>query len=172
MTDTASYPPRLVRDLMTVGVQTCAPDTPLTEIIAVLMAKNLEELVVTEEGQNVGVVGYEQIAAAYASRKNWEGLKAEDVMRTGVPSVPADIPITAAAQLMCDQKVRVLYVTHHAGGIEYPAAMIGFYHLARHMAARSAEDLSDLGTQAQRKPPLDLFFQRRDEARRRSQRRD
>ena len=53
-----------------------------------------------------------------------------------VPRVPPDIPLKTAAQIMQDQGVRVLFLTHHAGGIEYPAAYITYKHLLRHLAAR------------------------------------
>ena len=86
-------------------------------------------------------------------------------MRDGVPQVPPDIPLVAAAQLMQDLKVRTLFLMHHAGGIEYPAAMISYKHLLRHLAADNEAELRDLGIRAERKTPLEMFIQRRDAAR-------
>jgi hypothetical protein len=85
-----------------------------------------------------------------------------------VPHAPADIPLTAAAQLMLDRGVRVLYMMHHAGGIEYPAALISYQHILRLMGARSSDELHDLGVRAARQSPLEAFIQRREEARRRN----
>ncbi len=157
--------PKLVRDLMTVGVPTCAPDTRMDEIARLLVEKNYEEVVVLEEGHNVGVVGYSELVKIYAQENALE-LTAEAVMRPGILSVPADIPLETAAQIMRDHGVRVLYLTHHAGGVEYPAAMISYAHLVRHMAARNDQELKDLGIEAARQSPLEIFIQRRDAARR------
>lgn len=160
----SEYPPRLVRDLMSVGVLTCSPDTSIQEIAKLLSERtDLEELVVMEEGHNMGVVGKIELAMAYA-RSDWSSLTAEDIMRPGVVTVPADIPITAAAQIMLDNSVRALYLTHHAGGVEYPAAFISFQHLVRHIAAENQDDLKDLGIEAQRKSPLESYFLKRDSA--------
>jgi hypothetical protein len=92
-------------------------------------------------------------------------LTAHDILREGVPQVPPDIPVQAAAQIMLDLGVHTLYLMHHAGGIEYPAAKISCWHFLRHIAARDVEELSDLGINAQRSSPLDVFIQRRDKAR-------
>jgi CBS domain-containing protein len=160
----SEYPPRLVRDLMSVGVLTCGPDTPIQEIAKVLSKRtDLEELVVLEEGHNIGVVGNVELATVYA-QSDWSDLTAGDILRSGVVTVPPDIPITAAAQIMLDNGVRTLYLTHHAGGVEYPAAFISFQHLVRHIAAKNQEDLNDLGIEAQRQSPLESYFQKRDAA--------
>jgi hypothetical protein len=73
--------------------------------------------------------------------------------------------LTAAAEIMLDLGVRSLFLMHHAGGIEYPAALISYRHFLRLMAAQEKEDLRDLGIQAQRRSPLETFIQRRDNAR-------
>jgi hypothetical protein len=85
-----------------------------------------------------------------------------------VPTVPPDIPLQAAAQLMLDRGVRTLFLTHHAGGVEYPAAAISARHLLRLLAARSPDELNDLGILAARKSPLEVFLKRREEARQRN----
>lgn len=77
-----------------------------------------------------------------------------DLMKVGVPP---DIPLTAAAQMMRDRGVRVLFMMHHAGGIEYPAAMLTASHLMRHIAMIDEEDLRDLGIHAAGKSPVELF---------------
>jgi len=85
-------------------------------------------------------------------------------MRPDVPELPPDIPLAAAAQLMRDMGVRVIFLNHHAGGIKYPAAYLTYRHLLRHLAARDGEDLKDLGIKAEREAPLEVFLRRRDEA--------
>ena len=82
-----------------------------------------------------------------------------------MPQAPPDIPLTVVAQLMVDQDVRAFFLMHNAGGIIYPAAVISYKHLIRHLAATSEDELSDLGIDAARKLPLDAFIERRDAAR-------
>ena len=79
MTDT-----KLVRDLMTIGVPTCKIDSPVVDIARFLIDNNVEEMVVLgDEGEGVGVVGYEELVSAYG-RENIRELTAEQVMRDGV----------------------------------------------------------------------------------------
>ena len=159
--------PVLVRDLMTVGVPTCAPGTSV-EDIAQLMVKNGWEAVIVldpEERHALGVVSQVDLVRVYAQGKP-AGLRAEDVMQSSIPKVPPDIPLQAAAQIMQDNGVRALFLMHHAGGIEYPAAWITYRHFIRHLAASDAGELKDLGIYASRESPLQSFIQRRDQARR------
>jgi predicted transcriptional regulator len=169
MSDQPIHPPELVRDLMTVGVATCPPDTLVVDLARLILEKDLETVVVMSEGQAVGVVGQEELVKAYA-RSDYDLLQVEQIMREEVPQVPADIPLKTAAQIMLDQGVRSLFLMHHAGGVEYPAGVITFRHLIRHLGARDLKDLLDLGITAQRQSPLENFIQRREEARRKARR--
>jgi CBS domain-containing protein len=157
--------PKLVRDLMTVGVLTCAPDTPLADLARLLLDKSCEAVVVMQDGHALGVVGEDELVGAF-EREAPEGLLAEDVLREGVPQVPPDIPLRSAAQLMHDLGVRTLFLMHHSGGVEYPAAQISYRHLLRLLAAQDEAELRDLGMHAERQSPLEAFIQRRDAARR------
>ncbi|GAB4503437.1 MAG: hypothetical protein Fur0043_04290 [Anaerolineales bacterium] len=157
--------PVLVRDLMTVGVPTCKLTTPVPEIARFLIENNVEEMVVLgEEGEGVGVVGYKELVTAY-HRENLRTLTAEDVMREGVPELPSDIPLVAAAQMMKDKGIRVAYMNHNSAGIIYPAALISYKHIIRHIAARDESELKDLGIYAERQSPLEQFILRREAAR-------
>jgi predicted transcriptional regulator len=158
--------PKLVRDLMTVGVPTCKYSTPIVDIARFLVENNVEEMVVLgEEGEGVGVCGYKELVIAY-DRENARELTAEDVMSEGVPELPSDITLKLAAQLLRDKDIRVAYMNHNSAGIIYPAASISYKHLIRHLAAEDESDLKDLGINAERKSPLEQFIERRDEARR------
>jgi len=158
----------LVRDLMTVGVPTCKATTPIVDIARFILEQNAEEMVILgNEGEGVGIVGYEELVNAYG-RENAELLTAEEVMREGVPELPADIPLTVAAQMMKDKRIRVAYMTHNSAGIIYPAAMISYKHILRHLAANDESELKDLGLAAERKSPIQMFTERRDEARRKA----
>lgn len=156
---------------MTVGVPTCKTDVPATDIARFIIYNNVEEMVVLgSEGEGVGVVGYEELVRAYIlpagdEQENVKSLTAEQVMREGVPELPSDIPLTAAAQMMRDQNIRVAYMTHNSSGIIYPAAMISYKHIVRHIAAKDESELKDLGLAAERKSPLDVFIAKRDKTR-------
>ena len=157
--------PELVRDLMTVGVPTCKTTTPVVDIARFLTENNVEEMVVLgEEGEGVGICGYKELVNAY-DREDVRELTAEQVMSEGVPELPSDIPLKLAAQLMKDKNIRVAYMNHNSAGIIYPAAIISYKHLVRHLAAKDESDLKDLGINAERKSPLEIFIERRDEAR-------
>lgn len=159
---------KLVRDLMTVGVPTCKWDSPIVDIARFLLEKNVEAMCVLDaEGHGIGVVGADELVWAYA-REGYETLTAEDVMREGVPELPPDISLAVAAQMMKDRGIRVAYMLHNAAGIIYPAAYVSYQHILRHMAARDQSELKDLGIAAARKSPIEIFIEKRDEARRKA----
>ena len=159
---------KLVRDLMTIGVPTCKTDTLIVDIARFLIDNNAEEMVVLgDEGEGVGVVGYEELVSAY-HRENVGELTAEQVMREGVAELPSDIPLVAAAQMMKDKKTRVVYMNHNSAGIIYPAATISYKHIVRHLAAKDETELKDLGLKAERKSPVEVFVERKNEARKKA----
>ncbi len=166
--------PQLVRDLMTVGVPTCPAETPVMDLARLMVEKNWEAVVVLdEEGHALGVVGQQELIDWYPSfvdegPEALEGLTAGAIMHEGVPQVPPDIPLSAAAQIMQDEGIRAVFLMHNAGGISYPAAMLTYAHLLRHLIARSPEELRDLGIEATRTSPLEAFLKRREEARKRN----
>lgn len=154
----------MVRDIMTVGVPTCSPETPIIELIEVMVKKSLEAIVVQNiESHAIGYISKDVLIKVYTAG-NYETQKAEDVMIHDLPQLPPDIPITTAAQMMIDMNVRVVYMTHRAGGIEYPAAQLTYDHIIAHMANKDGEPPSTVGIQAERKSPIDLFIERRDAA--------
>jgi CBS domain-containing protein len=156
----------LVRDLMTVGVPTCKPDSPVTEIAGFLMDHDVEAMcVLDEEGQALGVVGAEELVGVYG-REDARGLRAEDVMTEGLPELDAETPLTVGAQLMKDRGTRIAYIMHNSAGISYPAAYLSYRHILRHLAAHDEGELK--GPSAPRKSPLEAFMERRDEARKRA----
>lgn len=169
MTETQT--PWLIRDLMTIGVPTCTPATPLSEITRLILDHDYETLVVLDtDGHAIGIVSQDEVMRAYSrafdsERDEVRSLTAEQIMRDEIPTTLPDIPLITAAQIMQDQGVRVLYLMHHAGGIEYPAAMISYRHILRFLAAEDYNSLKDLGLYAERRSPLDVFIQKRDAAR-------
>jgi len=163
----------LVRDLMQVGVATVPPEMSVSEIARLMLENNLDAVIVLgkDEGHSLGVVSQEELMQAYL-RDDARTLTAMQVMREDVPQAPPDIPLIVALQMMHDQKVRTFFMTHHAGGIVYPAASLSYHHILRHLAARDEEDLRGLGVEAERKNPIEAFIERRDEARKKMSRVD
>lgn len=160
--------PTLVRDLMSVGVYTCTPAATMEEVARALLDVDLDAGVVLDfNGHAVGVVSHSDLVRAFA-RGLPSSTPVEQVMDPEIPTIPPDIPLTAAAQIMLDRNIRTFYLTHHAGGIEYPAALISYRHLLRLIAARDLDDITDLGIKAEREPPLKAFLERRDAARQRN----
>jgi CBS domain-containing protein len=160
--------PRLVRDVMTVGVMTCAAETSVQELTRWVLEKDLEAVIVLDsrDGNALGVVSQVDLVR-FIGKENAPTLTAEQVMSEGVPQVPPDIPLEAAAQIMLDKGIRALFLMHHAGGIEYPAAVLTFNHLLRCLAAEGPEELKDLGIKAVRQSPLESYLKRREAARER-----
>jgi CBS domain-containing protein len=166
MSERTNNTPRLVRDLMTVGVPTCPTHTPVVEIARLLLDRQLEAVVVLDpDGHAVGVVSRDDLVRLYA-RGDSLSLTAEDAMQEGVIEVPPDIPLAAAAQIMRDKGVRAVFLMHNASGIIYPAAVLTYTHFLRHLGARSDDELRDLGIKAERRSPVEAFIEKRNAARR------
>jgi len=120
-----------------------------------------------DEGHAVGVVSQKELVNAFINYgENARSMPAEDIMTPEVPTVPPDIPLEAAFQLMQDRGVRTVFLMHHAGGVTYSAAYLSYTHALRFLQAASDEDLADLGIRAGRVSPIDAFIQKRDAARR------
>lgn len=156
---------------MTVGVATCSPEASIQDIARLFIERYLEIIVVIDpvDGHAIGVISQNELIKAYALPGN-RPKKAEEIMQDQVPQVPADIPLTAAAQIMIDRGVRALFLMHHSNGIEYPAAVITYQHILRHLAASDPNELKDLGGQAIRQTPVEAFTKRRNEARQKNSR--
>jgi CBS domain-containing protein len=156
---------KLVRDLMHIGVATCQADTSLLEAVRSLLREERESFVVLDDNSHaIGVFSQREAVAAYGRSgvdlSQLEHLTVADAMRPDIPEIPPDIPTTAAAQIMLDRDVREVYLMHHGGGMSWPAAVLRFEDVLRHLTADSDADVADLGARAARKSPIELFMQR------------
>ncbi len=150
-------PTTLVRDLMRVGVPTCQEDTPLKDAARLLVERNVTALIVLDEDANmVGWIGEQHLARVVD--RDHARLKAGDVMNEHVPEILPDVPAAAAAHLMLDRGLQQLFVTHHAGGIKYPAAVITLQDVCRMVAG--LERAPGVGVGAERPTAVDLFKHR------------
>lgn len=150
-------PTTLVRDLMRVGVPTCREDTPLKDVARLLVERNVSALVVLDEdGNAVGWLGEQHVARAID--RDCVRLTAGDVMDERVPEILPDVPAAAAAHLMLDRGLRQLFISHHAGGVKYPSAVITLQDVMRMIAG--LERAPGVGVGAERPTAVDLFKQR------------
>ena len=166
MTDSSAPLPNLVRDLMKVGVVTCSPDTTLKQLARLILEHNVEDVVVLDEGNAIGVVGQTDLVAAFP-HPEFENRTVKDIMREELCQVPPDIPITTAVQIMQDQNARTIFMMHNSSGIEYPAASITYSHILRLISASNLGDLDNPRISAKRKSSIEVFIERREAARKR-----
>lgn len=112
--------PTLVRDVMTIGVPVCR-DTETCGVVAARLEKQGGAEVVAvldEDGMACGWVTRERLAGAESTRT------VSEVMDEDIPTVPPDIPVEAAAQLMRDRGVSHLLLMHDWPGEPRPSAVI------------------------------------------------
>lgn len=162
MVDSLGFP-ELVRELMTVGVFTCTTDTSIVDLVAQFLEKDLEEAMVMEDGNSIGVVGQDELTKAIENPE-WRSLKVEDIMREDYLRIPADTSLINAVKIMQEKKVRAVYLMHNSAGVIYPAGILTYRHILRLLAANIPNDLSDMGFNASRLSPLEAFVQKRDAA--------
>lgn len=147
----------LVRDVMRVGVPTCREDTPLKDAARLLVERNVAALIVLDEDANmVGWIGEHHLARVID--RDLVHLTAGDVMHDHVPEILPDIPAAAATHLMLDRGLHQLFISHHAGGVKYPAAVITLQDIMRIIAGM--ERAPGVGTGAERPTAVDLFKHR------------
>ncbi len=124
---------RYVRDVMRLGVTTCAPDTPLTEVAA-LMARDRASAVavVNPNGELIGIISRTDMVRAYL--KPFADLRAEDIMTTQVATIIPDIPVRAAVQIMLDRGVHQLIILHARPAPQRPVGILTMDDIVKDMA--------------------------------------
>ena len=118
--------PLLVRDVMTIGVPVCR-DTETCGAVAARLTGGGPPVVVVldEDGMACGWLTRDRLAAEAATRPVGE------VMDEDIPTVPPDIPVEAAAQLMRDRGVEHLFLMHDWPGEPRPSAVISLKAIER-----------------------------------------
>lgn len=120
----------LVRDLMKIGVFSCKLDTPVPQVVNLLLDNDIEGLVVLDgNGNAAGVVTRNELVDLYTSPDPLSSLTAQDIMRYDIPRIPPDIPVSAVGGLMRDCHTRIFFIMHHGGGVSYPSATISYKQL-------------------------------------------
>jgi len=107
-----------VRDVMTRGVVTASFDTPVSEIVKLLVEEDISGVAVTApDGEVVGVISEIDIIKFFD--QDWNKLTAEDVMSTFVRTIDPETTIKKAADIMRDLNIHRLLILHRAPGRSY-----------------------------------------------------
>jgi CBS domain-containing protein len=122
---------RLVRDIYHRGVIFCKPDTPLQEVVQVMVDTDIHAIIVTdgESPEPLGVVSHTDIISHYG--KELSGIKASEVMTPHVITIPEDKPVSQASNLMLEHNIRRLLVTEE--GKNTPLGIISTTDIIREM---------------------------------------
>jgi len=129
--------PKLVRDLMKIGVPTCETDTRLTEVAKIMARENADAVIVMDEYGACGVVSQTDLAKAFP--RNWDLLTAKEVMAERIVTIPPDTAAIAAAHMMIDEKVHQVFIMHEHPGPSRPSAVITMRAIVREMAGLPPE---------------------------------
>jgi CBS domain-containing protein len=126
-----------VQDWMHRGVVTCAPETPVTDVAAILDKHDISALVVIDEnGAALGVISRTDLVNARfiaPYMKHWRGLSAQHLMTQPVISVSPDAAIEEAAQLLFEKHIHRLVVVEKSGHPQRPLGILSVTDLARHV---------------------------------------
>ena len=129
---------KFVRDVMKIGVPTCELDTKLHEVAKIMMRDQADVVVIMDEVGACGIISQSDLVRAFP--RNYELLTAKDVMTTDrVVSIPPDSALTAAAQIMQDDKVHQVFVMHEHPGAGKPSAVVTMQAIVREMAGLEPE---------------------------------
>jgi CBS domain-containing protein len=120
--------PLLVRDAVTIGVPVCREAEACGQVAA-----RLKESVVVVLNENGIACGWTTAPRLWVN----ETLAVAEVMDEEIPTVPPDIPLEAAAQMMRDRGVEFLFLMHDWPGEARPAAMISLRAIEQALADAS-----------------------------------
>ncbi len=130
---------KLVRDIMKIGVPTCALDTPLPQVAQIMARENADAIIVMDESGAAGVISQSDLVRVYA--RNFALLTAQEIMTEKIISIPPDAAAAAAAQAMQDDQVHQVFVMHDHPGPARPSAVVTMRAIVRDMAGLEPERL-------------------------------
>ena len=129
--------PLLVRDVMTIGVPICRDTEPCGAAAARLRRQSAPcdvMVVLDEDGLAVGWLTCEELV-----RHDPERIVGE-VMDEDIPTVPPNIPMEAAAQIMRDRGVWYLFLMHDWPGERRPSAVVSLKTVESRLCETVPED--------------------------------
>lgn len=100
-----------VRDVMDKNVIFAEGSTLVSEVIKMMLAKEVWSVVITQKGLPSGVVTDRDILRrCIGKEKDPRRVKAEEIMSSPLIQIGADSPVGEAMNRMLDKKVRRLYI--------------------------------------------------------------
>lgn len=114
---------KLVRDIMHKGVIACKPDTPLQEVVRILVDTDIHAIVVMEADDEVrGIISHFDLIGHYG--QDLMEHKAEEIMTPKVIDVSPDAPVSEVAKLMLEKDIHRLLVTEMTPDGKKPVGII------------------------------------------------
>lgn len=125
-----------VQDWMHRGVSTCAPETAIAEVAAIMDARDISALVVVNSaGDALGVISRTDLVNARFIQpymKHWRGLSAQHLMTKPAITVEPSAGIDEAVQLLNEKRIHRLVVVEKSEGHIRPVGILSMTDLARH----------------------------------------
>lgn len=127
-----------VREIMSKGVISCHPYTPIQEVAKLMTDHNISALVVVnDDGTLAGIVSQTDLVNVRVHEEYWEqwrGLSAKHIMTREVVTVSPETTLKEAARLMKERGIHRLVVTEEKDGKVYPIGVISMTDIVRAMA--------------------------------------
>ena len=112
-----------IRDVMTRGVISVPLDTPVSDVVKILVEEDISGIAITApDGEAVGVISEIDIVKVFD--QNWNKLTAEDIMSSFVRSVNPETSIKKAADLMRDLNIHRLLILSLSPAYGLPVGII------------------------------------------------
>lgn len=114
---------KLVRDIMHKGVIVCKPDTPLQEVVRIIVDTDVHAIIVMGAEDEVrGIISHFDLIGYYG--QDLMEHKAEEIMTPKVIDVPPDVPISEAIKLMLEKDIHRLLVAEMTPDGKKPVGII------------------------------------------------
>lgn len=104
-----------VFEVMTENVTTCSPKTALKDVVKILSSNRLSSLVITEDGESVGIITERDMVAILADMLNdvvWDDLSVDHFMTSPTYTIRSNIALHEAVELSKDKNIRHLPVVN------------------------------------------------------------
>jgi CBS domain-containing protein len=103
-----------IREIMTTGVSTAAPDTTVEEIATIMKREDIGAIPIIEDGELCGVLTDRDIVVrCVAEGKNPADTRAEDILSEDLHVIEVDDDVDEAAELMSREQIRRLPVVEN-----------------------------------------------------------
>jgi predicted transcriptional regulator len=119
-----------VRDVMTRGVITVSHDTPVNEIVKILVGEDISGIVVTApDNEAVGVIS--GIDIIKVMDKDWGRLTAEDIMSSFLRAIDPETTLRKAADTMKELNIHRLLVLSRSPAPGVPIGVLSASDILR-----------------------------------------